>query len=218
MVALPYEMPYFMIRNTLRTGDVVFFDGKGVVSGLVRMFAGYPSHAAVVEKVYRKKIGDDETYRIRLIESTSQWVGKKWQVGVQYTFLSDRVKRYKGNIWVAPLSHDSRFRISQYMNDWEFCVDSMRGKRYDFWQAFRKGWAQKLPSLIPVKQDFDRLFCSELVVALMQSVGILPLTVNASTVSPRELAQFAVYACKYYQIAGPKKAIPKFNTVNPWRI
>ena len=202
---------YGTIRPAIRTGDIIFFDGKGPISAAVRVLAGFPSHAAIVERGTTS--GED---RVSLVESTSQWVGKKWKVGVQRTYLSDRIKNYGGYIWWAPLEEHLSYRIVDHEAAFQTYLSLFEGVRYDFWQVARKGWRLlSLPSVFPITESYRRLFCSELVAFALKEMGVLPDTINASTISPRELAQFKIYAsCN--QLAGPKdKEIPYYNTVIP---
>lgn len=200
---------YNSIRGRLSTGDVVLFDGRGFVSRLVRMFAGIPSHSAMVCKTH-----DDG--RVQLIESTSQWIGRNWVIGVQFTYLSERLKNYKGRVWVAPLTAENKQKVKDDPKILEDYLIEMYGKSYDFWQVFRKGWSLvSLPRLFPLKENYNRLFCSELVAGYFKRAGILPSSVNASTVTPRELAQFRLYGPILLQLCGKRTDLPGFNTVKP---
>lgn len=195
---------YFCLRPALRTGDAIFFEGKGLISDLICLVAGGPSHVALVERT------DD---RIRLVESTSQRIGAKWIIGVQRTYLSDRLRDYDGHVWWAPLKNEYSVKVVGHSNKFFAYLDMLHGKRYDFWQVMRKGWQLlNLPRVFPVRESPRRLFCSELAALAYKHMGVLPESINASTVSPRELASFNLYVAAY-QLAGPKsKDLPVLNT------
>jgi hypothetical protein len=135
-------------------------------------------------------------------------------VGVQNTYLSDRLRDYRGRVYIAPLSVDNHTLLSRNHTQWERTLESFRGGRYDFWQVFRQAW--RLPRLIPVKEDFDNLFCSELVAALLKSVKILPAWVNASETTPSDLARFDLYRKALLQVSGKRRTVKGYNSHNPW--
>jgi len=204
MITSPYHYDYLSLRPAIRTGDAIFFEGKGLVSDLICLIAGGPSHVALVERT------DD---RVRLVESTSQRIGSKWIVGVQRTYLSERLRSYDGYIWWAPLQTEKSMCITGHSNKFFAYLDMLHGKSYDFWQVIRKGWElMRLPRVFPVKESPRRLFCSELAALAYKYMGVLPEGINASTISPRELASFDLYVSAN-QLAGPKpKGITVLNT------
>lgn len=200
---------YASVRRQVNTGDVVFFDGKGGVSSFIRLFAGSPSHAGFL---YREP-GED---RVRVLESTSLKVDGHKVLGVQSHFLSDRIDSYRGRVWIAKLCMLNRRVVDANLDRAREFIEDMRGRRYDFWQMFREGWKQAgLPRLFPLQENYNRLYCSELVAAFLKHLGILPHRVNPSSVSPGALAAFSIYNPILFQVSGKHKDLRHFNTVYP---
>lgn len=195
---------YRDIRGGVRTGDAVFFEGAGLLSRLICLIAGGPSHVALIERT---------DGRVTLIESTSQKVGKRWIIGVQRTYLSERLRNYRGYAWWVPLHERYSRKILESKEDFYRLAESLQGTRYDFWQVARKGWELlRLPRVFPLRESVKRLFCSELAAFVYKCFLILPQRVNVSKVTPRQLASFDLWLSAY-QISGPNhKALDVLNT------
>ncbi len=82
-------------------------------------------------------------------------------------------------------------------------------------------WGVSVATL--AKEDFDKFFCSELVVAGLETAGVFgKLNVNASEVTPIDLCGLRLYGREglpetgrgYYQLGGDDRVrITRFNTV-----
>jgi hypothetical protein len=132
------------------------------------------SHVGVVAKV------NDKHGRVMVMESTSL-DGKK---GVQMNRLSKRVDEYNGHVWWFPLADKDRDKLN-IQRFWNF-LWAQDGKKYDYWQAPMSA------TLFWAREDFGRLFCSELVAGAYEAGGILP-KINASEVTPDELCRMRMY-------------------------
>ncbi len=202
------KVRYKKVRSELRPGDVIGFNGRGPVSWLIRKGAGIPTHLALVVT----PLDSTHQQRVQLIESTSLSLpGKKRFIGVQRTYLSDRLMTYKGEIWWFPLSKWAKALINGCVM--EDVLDRYEGVKYDFWQAFREGWSKVLPRLFPVSESANHVYCSELVAFVFKELGILPEKLNPSCISPAELVSLGIFSGTYYQLKGKSKQIPRYNTL-----
>lgn len=173
---------YSDVRHEMKPGDLICFGGMGWVSKLIKWRTrSNISHVGVVAKV------NDKHDRVMVMESTSL-NGRK---GVQMNRLSKRVEQYNGHVWWFPLSDRTResFDVQKF---WEFLWEQ-DGKSYDFWQAPMSA------TLFWAREDFGKLFCSELVAGAYEASGILP-DINASEITPDDLARMRMYRRGYTQI------------------
>jgi len=184
---------YEDIRDQMKPGDLICFGGMGWVSKLIKWRTrSNISHVGVVANV------NDKHGRVMVMESTSL-DGKK---GVQMNRLSKRIGDYNGHVWWFPLSERRREKLD-VMAFWKF-LWAQDGKKYDYLQAPMSA------TLFWAREDFGRLFCSELVAGAYEAGGILP-NVNASEITPDDLAHMRMYKRGYHQIkmhkGNPVKAI-----------
>lgn len=199
---------YTNIRARIRPCDIIGFNGRGPISWAIRTGSGIPTHLALVATPLHAR-----QHRVELIESTSlKLPGMRRKIGVQRTYLSDRLRDYKGEIWWFPLSDWASQLSSQPIL--ENILSKYLGASYDFWQVIREGWSCVLPHLFPVRESAKYLYCSELVAFVLQDLGILPEEINASVVSPSELIRMNVFSGTYYQLTGKYKLVPGYNTLD----
>jgi hypothetical protein len=196
-------------RPMMKPGDVIAFGGKGRFSQLIKRVTRSPvSHIGVIRQARLRSESGPSTVMVRffneLIESTSL----EDYVGVITSRLSHRVWQYNGEVWWLPLSPEARSRFDEeaYFN-WLY---DQEGKEYDTFGAAMSvmdGWA---------REDYDKLFCSELAAGALKAAGILPEKTNASTVTPADLCQLSIYHQgmadgKPVQLKGEPMEIPGFN-------
>lgn len=191
---------YDTIRPLMQMGDNIFMGGNGMASAVVKLATGSPvSHIAAVFITLDN--------RVQVIESTQ--IG--CFTGVTINYLSDRIANYDGKMWWAPLCDEVRDALSEskYMS-W---MRSHQGKDYDLPQAI--GSALDVFPFIENKEDFDKLFCSELVTGALEfaTEGRIPRLhgVNASKQTPRDCYLQNWHAADYYQFLGPATPIPGFS-------
>lgn len=217
------QISYSEARELMKPGDVIAFGGKGHFSEIIK-FATFSdvSHVGVVLKT---KVQDDTTNRYfnQIIESTSL----NGFNGVNISRFSDRLERYKGELWWLPLQKkiwESSFDQKKFY-DFLFNQAKLR-KEYDMPQAIKSS-LDALDNL-PFgkhgpgynKEDFSKFFCSELVAAGLEIAGAVG-TVNASEVTPIDLCRWKIYEPKYYQLKGDRnKKISRYNTASPkdWNV
>ena len=190
---------YNSVRSHLRAGDVIAFGGKGFFSSVIKVATNHPcSHVGIVfTTVPSPKSGEQLNL---IIESTSLDGGK---AGVQVSRLSERITNYNGNVWWLPLSDNTRAKLDED-KFFDFLI-KQKGKAYDLPQAI--GSAEDL--VICNKEDFSKLFCSELVIAALEKGGVLE-DVNASEYTPGDVCMENLYAF-YSQFTGKITSLPDFN-------
>lgn len=211
------RVAYKKVRHQIREGDLIAFNGRGLAPALIRWAQKQPpTHIAIVQWVPEAFPSaadiDPVLLRLKLLESTSLKIkGKRRTLGVQTTYLSERLQTYPGEVWWLPLSEHSRaafckFNLDKYLKQYE-------GAKYDFWQAFRLGWKLLLPSVLPMRESDRFLFCSELATFLYKQAGILPRSINASRTTPAQLISYNLYQDDYYLLKGNYTKLPNFNSV-----
>lgn len=172
-------MKYSEIRELLRTGDVVMFKGKGLVSWIISRLGG-KSHVGVVYRPNREAVLLYESTTLSDLRDVS--TGRKVR-GVQLVNFSQRVATYRGRIWVRRLDKalDSGQRRIMVKTREEFA-----GKAYEqsLWQLIRAGFKWKLQ-----QKDLGSLFCSELVAEVYQRMGILKDTIPSNEFNPGDFAK-----------------------------
>jgi hypothetical protein len=172
---------YSEVRDKVQPGDLIAFGGMGWVSRLIKWRTNSKvSHVGVVSRIGAHG-------RVMVMESTSL-DGKK---GVQLNRLSSRVDQYKGHVWWFPLNDEAREKLD-LMQFWKF-LWAQDGKKYDYLQAPMSA------TLFWAREDFGRLFCSELVAGAYEAGGILP-NINASEVTPEDLCRMRMYQKRHYHI------------------
>ena len=96
---------YQQLRKKIKTGDLVLFSGKGGVSDWIKLFTGSKfSHIGLA-----LVLSDDDQDMVLLLESTTlndieDIESGQIRRGVQLVPLSERVRTYKGKVYLRPLS------------------------------------------------------------------------------------------------------------------
>jgi len=140
---------YLEIRDSLQTGDLVEFQGKSIISRLIRWRTKQiVNHTAIIIRLHSYF-----TERVFVTEALSL---------VTLSPLSERLKRYKGHVYVSRLKP----LYASYRKDIGRFVLLQAGKKYDY-----SGLAKQVFGHINV--DLHRLFCSELATAAYQATGLL---------------------------------------------
>lgn len=180
-------MQYSDARQTLKTGDLVFFSGKGWMSGVIKFgqrLSGIPrkyarwSHVGIVIK-------SADIDAVLLWESTTlsdvKTVDGENRSGVQLVSLKDRGSSYKGKIGVrrliCPLAADELTHIKELRK-------TLKGRKYE------TNYLQLARAVFdPMKRqskDLNTVFCSEMAAeALSDRLG----DKHSNEYSPGELAQ-----------------------------
>jgi hypothetical protein len=159
-----------MYLKEAKFGDILAFNSQGIISRVIRFFSkGDFSHVAFVIDPWT------------IVESTS--FGEGIQKGTHTRDIHKRLRDYNGEIWHYKLGEEISCKglVQSKINDFV-------GRPSDILQA--------ILSIFPiswVKNDYRRLFCSELCAALLKKGGILPEDLNCSKVTPQDLISFDIY-------------------------
>ena len=198
---------YENIRSEMQPGDVIAFSGEKTHSDAIkRVTAGNVSHVGVVFQTTLLINGAPQSGMLNLVaESTAS--------GVRFSRLSGMVEKCEGQMWWLPLSDASRNQLD-LETFYNFLLHH-EGRPYDFPQAGILGLDKLDPfEIIRNQEDFEKLFCSELVAGALEVGGVIE-TINASRVAPIDLCRFQIYADHYVQLIGTTKFINWFNSVDP---
>jgi hypothetical protein len=169
-------MTYSEIRDSLKTGDLILVEGKGMISSLIRfgyrLFGDRPSDYSHIGMVVR----DETLDMVYVWESTtlSKIPDAKSGVcesGVQIVEASSRVKSVQdsgGSVMIrklnTPLNEYQMDKLSEVRKEFS-------GREYenDTLELFKAMYDWKLGKNIP---DLSSLFCSEMVAAAFQRMEL----------------------------------------------
>jgi hypothetical protein len=206
---------YLKIRDTISSGDCIFFSGRGGVSDLIKDVSGSEySHVGIV--LIDKQIGspDTEDGRVHLIESTTlneipDHIDGTYRKGVQIVMLGCRLESYDGKAWIFPLKTKITDENLKKGSDWLFSCHQAKIKYEDIKGLLKAAMYSKKKSLwvrfvlAPLKylmfwrynkkEDLSRLFCSEMVIKFFEKCEVLPSTINPSLVLPSEVSQLPIF-------------------------
>ena len=194
---------YETLRPQLRPGDLIAFQGAGILSGLISVFSAGPSHIGIV----RQSCHANSDF-VTMTESTIEG-GRN---GVQTNRLSERLAEYDGRAWWLPLSDDIHEQIDwfKFFNFIGATEDHVRYDTTGLFEFILRG----LPIVGPrigQKEHVDQMVCSGFVTAVLESCGVLR-GINWSKVSPQDLVEMHIYRDVFNLIGGPAK-LRGFNTV-----
>lgn len=155
----------------MKIGDLIAFEGAGKISRLIKLFAGSPTHVGIIKEIQYKR------RRVILQESTSL----DGKAGVVESYLSKRIPTYNGRIWWIPMDMMARVKSFNPFSFEKFLRDTM-GTKYDSFGALQTVFH----CLFWVPEDFQKLFCSELVTGALEAAGCTSRT-NASRKTPKDV-------------------------------
>ncbi|RMH04571.1 MAG: hypothetical protein D6704_10775 [Nitrospirae bacterium] len=193
------------LRDRMRPGDIIAFGGKSQFSEAIKWFTrSVVSHVAIVlqtRRVDTKKPG----YFNQIIESTA----RDGKYGVMISRLSCTLSQYEGEIWWLPLADHVRNKLDQdrYF-DW---LMNMEGRPYDVTQAVLSA-VDVFGGLTENREDYEKLFCSELAAGALKAGGVIPVSVNPAEVTPQDLVSWKIYADNYVQLKGERCLIKHYNS------
>lgn len=201
---------YAKIRPNLYTGDIIAFGGRSWWSWIIKFFTrSVVSHIGIIACVHRS----NGLTRIQLVESTVL----DGFAGVTVNRLSSRIEQYRGNIWWLPINRD---RVSVGFDTCKFSgfIADQTGKKYDSAGAVRAGidwldWIPGLRRLTRNRENFRRLYCSELAAGALQAASVLPEQINCSEITPDDLCRLKIYKPQYVQLRGKPQNISGYNSI-----
>lgn len=177
--------PYDDIRNSLKTGDIVLFSGRGLASWLIQQATRSKwSHVGMVVRLpeYDMVLLWEST----LLSGVADVEAKKILGGVQLTPLSARIASYQGDVAVR------RLNVELTMEDIE-AVHALRreikGRPYErdpvqFWRSALDVPGTQLAA--NAREDLSSVFCSEMVAAAFMRMKLLPDDAPSNEFTPRD--------------------------------
>ena len=178
-------MKYEDIRKDLKTGDIVLFSGKGVISyGIKLVTKSKWSHVGMVLRcIHLEAVFLWESTTLSDVKDAIDGRAKR---GVQLVLLSDRLQNYKGEAAV------------RHMQDYEVNEDDYK-KLIAFRQKVKnRDYEQDKRELIKAaydgpmghnQEDLSSLFCSELVAEAYQEIGLLTSALPSNEYTPKDFAK-----------------------------
>lgn len=192
---------YDTIKDLLQTGDLLVFSGKGRSSNLIKHFSGSRwSHVGLVAKIQIPPLTEP---RLFVMESTTlndvPDVDGRFKKGVQLVLLSQRLATYSGEVYVkqlkAPLTQEQEIKMlgwlfQKYNSNTEYDTSQAIGAAVD--RDSKNKLARVFGSLFGFnnKEDFEKLFCSELACQAYIEAGLVDPSVNASEMLPEDVYKF----------------------------
>jgi hypothetical protein len=192
------------MSSQIRAGDIIAFQGAGVLSGLIEAFSAGPSHIGIIRQSWHPN-----AITILMSESTIDGARN----GVQTNPLADRLANYDGAAFWLPLSEEVHeaidwFKFYQFIGGAEDFVKYATNDLFDFILrdlpiAGVRLWQQ---------EDRARMVCSGFVTAALEAAGVLR-GINWSKVSPQDLVEMKLYRGDAVQLVGAPATLSQFNTL-----
>ena len=207
-----YIEKYEDIRSSLKTGDIVLFSGNKGIAPFIRLCTR--SKWTHVGMVYKR--GED----IFLWESTKigkvvdSEMGKKIN-GVQLPLLSERIRRFPGEVAIRPISREIDEDMVRKLYDFR---QKVKGKKYDnntitLLMAAYDGIFIPEEFVPDASNDLSSFFCSELIAATYQKIGLIPSKPPPSEYTPADFSEHGkVKLMKGYELG--KEKLVKWNNLN----
>ncbi len=185
-------MKYSDMRQNLKTGDIVLFGGRGLIStGIKWLTRSKYSHVGMVLNLPVHDMSNLPVSNVVLLwESTtlskiSDVVSGRARRGVQLVPLSERIKSYNGDIIaVRPLQY-AKFNAEQMLRLHKL-RHNVAGRPYE------QSKIELLRSAIDIgpdqPEDLSSLFCSELVAEAYQEMGLLSSIKPSNEYTPRDFS------------------------------
>jgi len=189
-------MRYLEARAKMALGDVLLFEGEGATSELIKrgqVMVGHPvscakhSHVAMV-------VIDPNDQRVRCWESTTlsetpDIYANRMVSGVQVTYLSQRVRDYKGLVWWRPVLAD---RPADLWEKYVAVREELHGRPYEgdrleLARAALRSWAGNHV------ENLSTVFCSELLTETHQRFGWYDNSQPSNSMSPAAWANAVPY-------------------------
>ncbi|MEC8325898.1 MAG: YiiX/YebB-like N1pC/P60 family cysteine hydrolase [Pseudomonadota bacterium] len=175
---------YSLVRDDLKTGDILLFSGNGFFSKVIKFATRSKwSHVGMVYK--NRESGILFVYESTSISNVTNVDSGEPLNGVQLTPLSKRLRLYNGVVAVrklenASLNDDAQAAIEQLMYEFE-------GKPYE---EDKLELAKSALDLISIEneEDLSTLFCSELIAEVYQRIGLLDEDKPSNEYTPADFA------------------------------
>ena len=174
---------YENLRPSLKTGDVVLFSGKGGISTGIKWFTNSKwSHVGMVLRL-------PEWDAVLIWESTTlsdiaDIESGKERKGVQIVPLSERIKKYKGEVSIRLLDTE---RTPEMLKELSLLRAEIKNRPYeeDKIELIKAAYDGPFGAN---KEDLSSLFCSEMVAEAYQRMGLLPEKPASNEYTPKDFS------------------------------
>lgn len=198
---------YNLYRDLMMPFDLFLWSGSGGLSDVIKnVTKSVYSHASV--GVWMQPIVGDPPRHFNAESTTLNDIPDAiygdFRKGVQIVAFSQRLDGYNGEVWWFPMKEPFSSKEILDMTLWLLQKEA-DCTPYDLDQGIKAVqadedtpfWARvlstPLAALTSDKEDFGKLFCSEMVCKLYKLGNRIPKDVNASTITPNELLDFDIY-------------------------
>tara|TARA_R110001583_G_scaffold77377_1_gene210745 strand:- start:36113 stop:36706 length:594 start_codon:yes stop_codon:yes gene_type:complete len=187
-----------MLKN-MRTGDLVLFSGSCRVGKLIKLLQrNMWSHVGmiVIDSNYDFPCLYESTHSDKIIDLDSKQITQ----GVQMVSFVDKVKLYPGSIGYRRLTNVADNELDHH--SFAKLKKSLRGKAFEsnILQIVKANYDGPLGAN---REDLSSLFCSELIAASYQTLGLLPASeIKASNeYTPSDFSCQSLKLCKSAQLS-----------------
>lgn len=176
---------YADIRDKLQTGDLVFFSGSGLFSNTIKVITGSKwSHVGMVVRI--QDIDSVLLWESTTLGNTPDVHSGELMQGVQLVTLSDKIKRYNGDVAFRLLHFERTYKAKQALMDMRY---ELRHRPYE------QSAMELINSAVDVlgfdnQEDFSSCFCSEIVAEALQRMGVLENQIAANEFTVVDLANY----------------------------
>ncbi len=170
MVELRYDL-----NVKLEAGDVIAFSNWGFWGTIVRIVTR----------------ADDGIGHLGIMVNSEEMV-ESANKGVVKVRIAEKIKTTKGKLIACKLSPYYRDIFNQNKGNFEIAVRENLGKKYDPKQAFLLG-LDHLIFVLGIPKNNNRLFCSELIIVLLQTAGILSKDLIPAQFSPQRVYDLFIF-------------------------
>lgn len=180
-------MQYSQIRNDLKTGDLVLFSGKGMISNVIKLMTRSNwSHVGMVVRI-------EDWDAVMLWEATNTKRGKdfysgKPKKGVQLVNLSDRVATALENGYEVAVRQLHDFELTaEHRKSLAKLREAFKHKEYEesIVELFKSAYDGFAGSN---EEDNSSLFCSELVAEAYQTMGLIAQDKASNEFVPKDFS------------------------------
>ena len=197
-------------KHTILPGDLIAFGGTTRVSKMIKATTrAEVSHIGMV--LNTSKMDDCTDNEVLFMEATL--ADKK----VVISNFTEKINSFDGNIWHLPLKRTLRLEMFK-QEELDTFLSAQLHKPYDTIQAFKSAidFSDHFPAvekgLTYNEEDFELMFCSELVAGGLEVSGIVG-EINASEVTPIEICSWNIFEAHYFQLKGDSP-----QTIEPYNI
>ncbi len=181
---------YEEIRDKIRTGDIILFSGKSIVSHLIRMFTKSKwSHVSMALRMpeYDVVFIWEPTSLLSLKDA----IDGKAKYGAKLELLSERLRMYDGEVAIRhligidldidPETRKKLMELRKEIRSRPYKEDLIKFMKL----AYNGPWGNNV-------EDLPSLFCGELVAEAYQRVGLLPEPpegMSANEYTPKDFSE-----------------------------